>query len=207
MAKSNIIISVGSIFGRLTIIELMPKTKGLSQVKCLCTCKKIFIRSIKGIKDGVRSCGCLNVDSIRAACFKHGGKSGPDRTEYLIWKGMRSRCYSEGSKYYKRYGGRGITMCERWRADFSFFLSDMGKKPFPGASIDRIDNDGPYSPENCRWATKAQQCRNRSTTRFVTFGGKTMAVGDWADAYKIPYRTLIYRVRRGDEICERLFIP
>lgn len=94
------------------------------------------------------------------------------------------------------YGGRGIQVCTRWREGFAAFYADMGPRP-PGTSIDRIDNDGPYSPENCRWATRAQQSRNTRRTRFVTAHGETLSVADWAERTGVKSCTIRYRLAKG----------
>jgi hypothetical protein len=99
------------------------------------------------------------------------------------------------SRHAKRYGGRGIYVCKRWQL-FENFYADMGDKP-KGASLDRIDNDGPYSPQNCRWASSKQQGRNRSTSRMLTYKGKTQTLVEWAEQLGVEYQTFCTRSIRG----------
>ncbi len=117
--------------------------------------------------------------------------------EYKAWDAMRYRCYATTCRHFDDYGGRGITVCDRWRNDFAAFLADMGRRPSPGHSLDRIDNDGPYCPENCRWATREEQNNNRRSTTFVTYGGRTLSVRDWSRLTLIPYPVLKNRLLRG----------
>jgi hypothetical protein len=108
---------------------------------------------------------------------------------------MKQRCDNPRSTYFLDYGGRGIRYCARW-ADFSAFLSDMGPRPF-GMTLDRIDNDGPYSPENCRWATRRQQALNKRVTRWITFRGETKPLAEWAGLLGIGYAKTRKRLARG----------
>jgi hypothetical protein len=117
---------------------------------------------------------------------------------------MLNRCTNPADLFFADYGRRGITVCERWH-DFANFLADMGDRP-DGLSIDRIDNNAGYSPENCRWATTAQQQRNRRSTRMYTHAGKTQAMTDWAAEYGIRFDTLRARLNRGDTF-ERALRP
>jgi hypothetical protein len=117
--------------------------------------------------------------------------------EYAAWASMKKRCYNQNNNRYHRYGGRGITVCDRWLNSFENFLADMGEKP-KGCSIDRIDNDGDYCPENCRWSTPKEQCNNKSNNISLTIYGKTMSLTEWLKVN--PYvdrKTVQLRLRRG----------
>ncbi len=119
---------------------------------------------------------------------------------------MRNRCKDQNTKYYEKYGGRGIKVCGRWE-NYLNFLSDMGRKPTKNYSLDRIDNNGDYTPENCRWATKSEQNKNRSVTVWIEHKGKTMLVQDWALEVGLPYSTLYARLRNGWNIDRALNTP
>lgn len=131
---------------------------------------------------------------------KHGMSSTP---EYLIWCGIRARCCKPGHRAYPRYGGRGIVLCERWQA-FETFLSDMGMRPSPKHSVDRIDNNGSYSPENCRWATTKEQNSNSRHNRMVSYSGQTLTVDQWSKKLNISRLVLTKRLNSGWSI-ERAF--
>jgi hypothetical protein len=108
------------------------------------------------------SCGCFHAEELAKRNYKDGLAKHPLRQRYGM---MKDRCYNPNNSRFKDYGGRGITVCQRWRDSFAAFLEDMGELPFKGASIDRDDNDGPYSPENCRWSTPREQCRSNAILR------------------------------------------
>src|SRR6185295_17463636 len=112
---------------------------------------------------------------------------------FRIWKAMRERCQSQRHKDYHHYGGRGITVCERW-ADFANFLADMGPHP-PGTTLDRTDNNGPYAPENCRWVTQKEQTRNTRRNIWIEFRGERLILQDWSTRLGIPFVTLQRRLR------------
>jgi len=103
---------------------------------------------------------------------------------------MKVRCYNHNGIEWLRYGGRGISVCGRWLNNFENFLADMGEKPSPRHSLDRIDNDGNYEPNNCRWATRKQQANNKSSNRLLTFKGETLSLSAWSDKLKIHPSTL-----------------
>lgn len=143
----------GQRFGRLLVLRPAPKTsvKNSWWVRCDCGVEKVTRELSK-----VKSCGsCCQVGNKRG--FKHGGKG---TKEYAAWKSMKRRCLSPKTKQFKDYGGRGISVCERWLHSFENFLADMGKCP-PKLTLDRIDNDGNYEPSNCRWTTMKEQRLNQ----------------------------------------------
>ena len=114
---------------------------------------------------------------------------------YSAWKSMRARCTQPDRKDFPRYGGRGITICERW-TEFANFLSDMGRRP-AGMSLGRIDNDGNYEPGNCRWETASQQARNRNSTVYLEAFGRRQCLATWAEEYGIRADTLMWRIDSG----------
>jgi hypothetical protein len=114
---------------------------------------------------------------------------------------MKGRCYDKNDVMYPCYGGRGIKVCDRWLEPdgrgFINFLEDMGQKPSPKHSIDRIDNDGNYEPDNCRWATLSEQARNKTTNRYVTAFGQTRPLVELVEQYSLPYSIVFYRIQDG----------
>lgn len=196
--KSNLGDLTGQKFGKLTVVSYAGTDKHQKRRwNCQCECGKPNIVSTTSLRLGkVQSCGCYFAETHT----KHGDHRA---LEYFAWRSMKARCTDAGVRYYEKYGGRGIKVCERW-LDYENFLSDMGRKPTKAHSLDRIDNDGDYTPENCRWATKSEQTRNRSTSVWITFNGKTQLMGDWAAELGISYRVLYQRVRIGWTV-ERAF--
>jgi len=118
-------------------------------------------------------------------------------TEYRAWQTMRLRCTNPKNSAYPNYGGRGITVCERWMNSVEAFVADMGPKPSPRHELDRINNDGPYSPENCRWVTRKKNSRNRRSNRLLTFRGETRTLAGWCELLGLPRDTVRKRLVAG----------
>lgn len=184
---------VGRRFGRLTAIEpvsIVKSGRRRTFWRSVCDCGEEFSAVRESILCGnVRSCGCLQKEEARERRTTHGlSKS----SEYKIWVGMRDRCNNPRNPAYHNYGGRGITVCERW-SSFDTFLADMGPRPSTKHSIDREENDLGYSPDNCRWVTKKTQGRNR---RGLIATESTSTLKEAAEATGINYGTAYSRVRR-----------
>lgn len=162
---------VGRRYGRLIVVKDLEYLRSKSPVwLCKCDCgSEHNARSIDLQRGGTRSCGCLDHE-VKVKRFLTHGRT--DTTEYSSWEGMKDRCCNPNNPRYKDYGGRGITVCDRWLHSFENFYTDMGDRPSPTHSIDRIDNDAGYSPDNCRWATKKEQTANRRKPKKLGSGMK-----------------------------------
>lgn len=190
----------GRRFGRWTVREYAGRVDSVTRWICECDCgARLMVRALNLKTGGSRSCGCLRVDVSKETNWKHGHSSwrrGPT-SEYRIYHKMLRRCFKETDPKYHRYGGRGITVCDRWRGPEGFinFFADMGSRPGLGYSIDRIDNDGNYEPGNCRWATVLQQARNKSTVTMVEWKGKRISLPDACDEEGLSLDTVYNRIK------------
>lgn len=163
----------GQVFGRLTAVRYVGNRKW----ECVCSCGVIKSVSSDNLKSGqIKSCGCLFRELLVSNNTTHGQSKSPT---YKSWAGAKDRCTNLNTPCYPSYGGRGIKMCERWANSFEAFLKDMGPRPSPKHSLDRVDNDGDYEPGNCRWATQDEQSNNRRTNRMFSAFGESKTVADW----------------------------
>lgn len=179
----------GMRYGRLSVLERAPTVNGRTYWACRCICGREVVVMGQSLHAGTTvSCGCNRAERIREK--GHNVTHGLSGTRtYRIWCGMRKRCLNPAARAYARYGGRGVTACERW-SRFENFLADMGECP-DGLTIERIDNDRGYEPSNCKWATYAEQSANRRNT--VKFDGLTLP--ELARRDGIPYATAYYRAK------------
>lgn len=191
---------VGQKVGRLTVLARDGARGNRAAWACACDCgNRVTVAGGELRKGDTKSCGCLNSEMASERKRKHGMAGSP---EHITWCRMRQRCNDPNDKRWRRYGGRGITICDAWK-DFGRFLKDMGKRP-KGLSLERIDNDGPYSPDNCQWATPRQQANNRKTSAFVEHDGERLTLAQWSRRTGIHHNTLRYRMRAGWP-AERMF--
>ena len=194
---------IGNRHGRLVALSLQRAEKRNGEIyrywNCLCDCGKMVVRGTASLRDKkhTSSCGCFLSESTSRKNKVHGFGARKKRTaEYQIWMGIRSRVNNPNHKNSKEYKERGIAICPRWNS-FENFISDMGNKPTPKHTIERINNAGNYDPENCRWATRSEQARNRRSNVMLTYKGETLCVIEWCERIGIEFCTLISRVSRG----------
>jgi len=183
----------GNSYGRLTVVR-KDASKGKHYWFCDCSCGKTNIVRADILKERrTLSCGCYQKEFASKQHTKHGLRETP---EYIAWNNMKNRCLNEHHQNYKDYGGRGISVCDRWYY-FENFYEDMGKKPSRKHSIERMDNDKGYSSGNCKWALRSTQMNNTRRNRFITVFGKKCTIGEAASLYKIKYSKLYYRITHG----------
>lgn len=200
----------GQRFGRLAVVRNAGKDKrGAYLWECLCDCGSTCVMRSDHLKRGeVQSCGCLNRERAKETASKTGKanrKHGGNGTRlYSVWHGMKDRCYNSGNPYFEKYGGRGITVCAEWRTDFAAFRAWALVNGYAsGLSIDRVDNNAGYSPDNCRWITAKGQARNRRSNRVIS--GKSVAA--WADKACVSYSAILRRLNCGWSIQDACTTP
>jgi hypothetical protein len=182
----------GKRFGRWTIISSAGGKRHDIAWNCRCDCGAERAVLVRSLRNGVSlSCGCLRLENVTT----HGRTRS---REFKIWQGIVQRCHNPKAEAYRNYGGRGIVVCDRWRASFEAFFEDMGTAPSPRHSLDRHpNNDGNYEPGNVRWANKKQQARNTRTNRLLTYNGETLPVSEWAERIGVGVQTVFGRLRRN----------
>jgi hypothetical protein len=195
---ARIHIDAGTMFEHLTVIGPTRNAKGVAAYECRCTCGATAVVRGSDLRSGHnRSCGCMGVKLRAAANTVHGhAVRGSESPEYKSWKSVVQRCENPSDPRFASYGGRGVRMCARWRKSFDMFLKDMGQRP-DGCSLDRLDVDRGYGPNNCRWATRIEQANNtRRSVRFE-FRGFSGTVRQLSEKFGVPHRVLKRRVAAG----------
>lgn len=203
---------VGKTFGRLKVIDFNRRQKVPGGTRlywdCECSCGTFSIVAGPKLKTGhTRSCGCYQ--RLRAAQARtiHGGSSRKGKHPlYRMWYGMIERCRYKKHVGFKYYGGRGITVCERWKS-FGKFKDDMEGTWSPGLTIERININGNYEPNNCVWIPMSEQAKNTRSNRHITYRGKTLILSDWARKFGIHPHTISCRIKRGWSIKRSLTEP
>lgn len=200
----------GRKFGRLTVIRRSGTAPNRNVIwECVCEAdgNTVHVRSSSLLRGITKSCGCLSKEKARERMKVFARKHGYEGTPtYRSWDSMKRRCTDPNSTSYKRYGAKGVTVCDRW-SDFANFLADMGERP-KGHTLDRYPNrNGNYEPGNCRWATPRQQSWNRGSTVMITFRGKEQPRSVWAKEVGVPDGTVADRLEKGWSVEDALTAP
>lgn len=186
----------GKKFGRLTVLgrSLVVRKKNVPMWEVVCECGNTAVVRGEYLRYGhTKSCGCLLKDFCRRSKTTHGFTGRP---EHNVWRGILVRCYNKNSRAYKYYGERGICVSEEWM-DFSNFIKDMGPRPSPHHTIDRIDPNGPYCAENCRWATRREQARNKRNSVTVNYRGRRVRLCEICEQTGVNRAKAYSRIRSG----------
>jgi hypothetical protein len=194
----------GQTFGLWVVLRFAGQRKGKALWHCRCICgaeKAVQANNLK--RGGSRSCGCDRDKRSRERETTHGMKRA---AEYTAWQAMKDRCLNPRSHKWADYGGRGIAVCKAW-LDFVTFYADMGPKPSPAHSLERIDNDGNYEPGNVRWATMAEQALNKRNNRLLIWQGKTLPLTEWCRRLGVNLTTVWGRLNRGWSVADALSTP
>jgi hypothetical protein len=197
----------GMVFARLKVLSYAGRTGKRQDVSwhCICECgTSVVVRGAKLKSGWTKSCGCYKVDKARADSTTHQLAHLP---EHASWSSMIQRCENPNCDDYKRYGGRGISVCKRWRASFMSFLEDMGRRPSSAMTLEREDVNGNYEPGNCVWATRKAQNRNRRSNRMIWFNGLELCVSEWAERLNMPAQAIINRINDGWTVERALTAP
>ena len=193
---------IGGSFGRLTVLGEAEKKGGHRRWLCRCTCGNEKVIHQSALRAGLtRSCGCLRRETIadigRTVNRRHGfARKSAVTPLWRAWHSMRARCENPTDKSFVHYGRRGIRVCDRWQV-FENFAADMGERPSPRHSIDRIDVNGHYEPSNCRWASQVEQNNNKRDNRIVVIGDRKLTIAEVARLAGVPHATMTSRIKRG----------
>lgn len=188
----------GRRFGRLTVEERAGNRNGHATWLCRCECGNTKVITGASLTAGkTRSCGCLHQDVTREKNKDKTTHGGTHTRLYSIWRGMKKRCLLKTHKAYKNYGGRGITVCEEWM-DFQKFEKWATENGYDDKlTLDRVDNNGGYGPNNCRWRTQKEQALNRRTNHYISYGGETKTISEWEETLGMRRGTIVSRLSMG----------
>lgn len=203
----NYIDITGKQYGKLTVVEFAYKKGSRTYWRCSCECGNDIIVRSDSIKNGhAKSCGCLKIEKLRnnPPHYIHGQRH---TRVYRIWSEMLTRCYNKNIKGYSNYGRRGIFVCEQWHDFKNFYDWAMANGYTDRLTIDRIDNNGSYCPENCRWATQKQQSNNRRTNQFYIVANEKLTIAQIAEKYCIDYKLLWNRLKKNWDIEKAIDTP
>jgi hypothetical protein len=198
---------LGLKFGRLLVINTSPRrdSEGLAYWLCRCECGNEIEVCGSNLRSGhTKSCGCFS-EGIKGKIRKLYGELGV--IIHNRWKNMRDRCLSPVHKGYKHYGGRGITICKEWDDVEVFYIWAINNGFEQCLELDRIDVNGNYCPENCRWVTEKEQARNKRNSHMITYNGETKCMSEWAEILNMVRTTLSYRLDHFDTVEEAFFTP
>ena len=195
------------VFGKLTVLRRSTDDK--RKWLCRCSCGNevdVFHGNLQRLNS--TTCGCGQREATKRSNTKHGSnKRGLRTPEYRTWLHMKHRCHNKNDYSYANYGGRGITVCKRWRNSFTAFIEDMGEKPSPKHSIERKDNNRGYNPKNCVWATKQEQARNRRSVTTLTIDGIKRTIVAWSELSGVKVATIKQRLHVGRTPKSAVFNP
>lgn len=190
---------------RLIFVKVVGTRNGKSRALYTCACgntHEAFTNDVN--RNKTMSCGCLRRETSKLINYKHGQS---ETAEFTAWQEMLARCYTKTHKNYTTYGGRGIEVCPEWRTNFQTFLKDMGTRPKEMTSLDRIDVNGPYSPNNCRWADQKTQNRNKRNNHTITHNNSSMCLSEWEEKLNFPEGLLKARLNLGWSESQAITMP
>ena len=203
----------GRRFGMLVAVEYVGRKNGRTLWRCICDCGKESVTGYSNLMTGnTKSCGCMekaNLEYFQRHSYRRKSASLDfsgtlnKHPLYGLWSSMLTRCYNKNSKHYNIYGGRGIKVCDRWlpvNFGFEHFVSDMGERPSNMHTLDRINNDGDYCPENCRWATITQQSNNKRKSIIVYYFGKRIYLKELCQIIGLNYSRVAHQIQKGFDI-------
>jgi len=195
----------GNKYGRLTVLRRLPNKGNKTMWECRCDCGNVTAVPAGALNSGnTKSCGCLHLETVKTMHVTHNLRY---TRLWRVWSHMKDRCNNPNNKDYNLYGGRGITYCTEWESLQQFAEWAMSSGYADDLTIDRIDPNGNYCPENCRWATRLEQSRNLRTVRWLSYNGETHTIGEWAEILGVKQGSLASRIQRGWTVEDALTRP